>query len=256
MYFDEVVHINPLTYPPFPFLAHCRISSFRLSVGVVAQMEAWRRCAETRLGLGLGQGSREGQERGQDLRNNDNHPTSTTATTATVSLEHEHDDDDQLWRVRGPGELSLLCRLGRATAADHNTPFHTRLNYPQERSTSTGLGIEEEDDEFHYQMTTSTPVSSTAIHGSTLLKSPSQQKKERQQTNNRGHSRGHSKGRRGKGKGHNNLWDHLLNHGKGRHQTTSSSSSSSSDVKEGQDTDAPWGDLHRYVFTPLLYTLE
>ena len=232
----------------FPFLSSSFLPFFPL-LGVVAQSEAWRRCAEARLGLGPGLELGLGQEPGLVL---DHDPD-------VSSVEH---DDDQ-WEVRGPEELSILSRLGRASAADKDTLFHTSLHSSLHSSaggtTFTSLDDDEDADNYDLQYpttTTTTPGLTPSVRGSTLLKSPSQPNKDRSKqtttttttttTATAKKLRSRKQGRVHRSKGRNNLWDHLLNHGKDRNRDKD-------DAKEGQDADAPWGDQHRYVDTQPSY---
>ena len=219
----------------------------------MAQVEAWRRCAETRLELNEGQGQGQDLDHDLDQDNDKHHPSSSTPSSFEPSDDH--------WRVRGPGELSILTRFGRASTADNQTSFPSRLTFGRQRPSTTNSlpandvdeGDEEEnDDDLHYpMMTSSTPDSLSALSSASLSARTSLPKQEEQshhiqpqtakQNQRNGHKRAHNKGRRRRGRsGGGNFWDHLLHRGKGNNHDDGSI-----DTKDGHDLDAPWDDQHR-----------
>ena len=225
----------------------------------MAQVEAWRRCAETRLGQWLNEGQGLGQDLDRDLdQDNNYHPSSSTPSSFEPSDDH--------WRVCGPGELSILTRFGRASTTDNQTSFPSRLTLGRSRP-STSLqasdddeGEEENDDDFNYPMMTSSTsdsfaaVSPASISSRTSL--PRQEEHSQQVLPKQGHNHGtsnddrrglgkgykhaHKKDRRRRGRSGGNFWDHLLHRGKGKDHDDGLI-----DTKDGHDLDAPWDDQHR-----------
>ena len=224
----------------------------------MAQVEAWRRCAETRLELNEGQGQ-DLDDLDQD--NDKHHPSSSTPSTFEPSDDH--------WRVRGPGELSILTRFGRASTTDNHTSFPSRLTLGRSRPSTNRLQAsdddegEEENDDFHYPMMTSSTLDSFSAMSSASLSARTTLPRQEEQSHHiqpqtakqghshetsnnhgrgqrNGHAKGRKKGRRRRGRSGGNFWDHLLHRGKGNNHDDGLI-----DTKDGHDLDAPWDDQHR-----------